>query len=363
MLELKSNVDWYRGFHEFLLETPDFIEFAGMFGGTPVLNTDDADLIKLHQRAIGFLHYQLDEKGRQRFFRAITSYANRYDVDIPKMDRDYLPYLQSLNEEGWVQLPDIDKKTVVNLVDHFKNGPLLPWGVTSKDQYMKAADLRSKTNVATVPDEFLSNRPDILNLALSHEALSIAANHMQAPPILLGITAWTSFSAQDNPERRPLEAQKFHFDLSDYRFVKQFIYLTDVDMESGPHVYAAKTHRSGVILAARDKCVRDGLINEAEFNEWYFRTLRKEDCDVENYLNCAPVAITGKAGSRLMVNTEGIHKGLMPVAKDRWILQFLYGVSASMQIDTNNGLKFSRENFLAQNSSLARYSGQFLNIV
>ena len=363
MPEQQSNVNWYRGFHRFLLSTPEFKEFSGMFGGEQVLQAKNMDLLKLQRLAIGFLHYRLDFDGRQRFFKAIASYAAQCGAAVPDLDKDDHKPLDTLNREGWAQLADIDQKTVDGLLAHFKNNPLLPWGKRAKEQYASAADLRTKTNVASVPDEFLSGRRDVLALGLSSDVLSIAAHHLQAPPILLGVTAWTSFASKDGATRPAVEAQKFHFDLDDYRFVKQFIYLTDVDDGSGPHEYIPKSHLPDTILAARDNCVNKGILSEDEFNEWYFRALRKDDSDVKSYLGIDPIAITGKAGSRLMVNTEGIHKGRVPIVKDRWIVQFLYGVSAHVQIDDKDGLFFSKADFLNLKSELSGYSGQFLNII
>ena len=44
-------------------------------------------------------------------------------------------------------------------------------------------------------------------------------------------------------------------------------------------------------------------------------------------IKASTVTVTGPKGSRLLVNTEGIHKGLPPQTHDRWLLQLLFGVS------------------------------------
>ena len=38
-------------------------------------------------------------------------------------------------------------------------------------------------------------------------------------------------------------AQMFHFDLDRIKWLKFFIYLTDVKINSGPHVYVSGTHK------------------------------------------------------------------------------------------------------------------------
>ena len=68
-------------------------------------------------------------------------------------------------------------------------------------------------------------------------------------------------------------------------------------------------------------------IHLQKFDHWYFQDLRKQDADAIRHLNQEPVTLTGAKGTRLLVNTEGIHKGLPPQKQDRWLLQLLFGVS------------------------------------
>ena len=58
-------------------------------------------------------------------------------------------------------------------------------------------------------------------------------------------------------------AQLFHFDMDRIRFLKVFIYLTDVGTENGPHVYVRGSHRSKPPAFFRDRRFSDAEVKRA----------------------------------------------------------------------------------------------------
>ena len=103
-------------------------------------------------------------------------------------------------------------------------------------------------------------------------------------------------------------AQLFHFDMDRLKFIKFFIYLTDVDEEHGPHVYVARSHVRKPSLVRRDGRIVDEEILSA-------------------YGADAIVEITGPQGTILAVDTRGFHKGRAPEAGDRLMFQVEYANS------------------------------------
>ena len=148
-----------------------------------------------------------------------------------------------------------------------------------------------------------------------------------APPILMHAAAWRSFAGDDGAMAAK-DAQHFHYDLDDHQFCKYFIYLTDVDGQSGPHAFVPRTHRPDVLASIHPEA---GTHAYDTFRQWYFNTLRKSDADVAKHIPIAPIEITGPAGSRFLVNTEGIHRGVPPITRDRWIVQFVYAVTPATE--------------------------------
>tara|TARA_B100000963_G_scaffold359326_1_gene386383 strand:- start:14379 stop:15176 length:798 start_codon:yes stop_codon:yes gene_type:complete len=92
-------------------------------------------------------------------------------------------------------------------------------------------------------------------------------------------------------------AQYFHRDFDNFKWLKIFVYLTDVHEENGPHSYIPKSHHSEDFLSFK----------------------RIQDEDIVNLEK--PVNIVGKAGTIIFADTFGIHKGVLPSEGFRDILQ------------------------------------------
>jgi hypothetical protein len=146
----------------------------------------------------------------------------------------------------------------------------------------------------------IANDPLVRELALRY--VGPRAQH-------LGTNIWWSY-ANDLPRSKRHEfAQLFHFDLDDYKFIKFFFYLTDVDLQSGPHVYVRGTH-------ARKQL------------RHVYPMRRLEDEDVSRTYGAHNiVAIEGRAGEGFCEDTFGLHKGAPPLKRDRLVLQFEYAIS------------------------------------
>jgi hypothetical protein len=133
--------------------------------------------------------------------------------------------------------------------------------------------------------------------------LAIAAKYLEAQPVNQGSLMWWSFSGKRTYRQQSQSAQIFHYDLDDYRFLKFFFYLTDVDDNSGPHV-----------------CIR-GSHNKKKLSHLWLRK-RETDQDITNYYGSESlVKICGKAGFGFAEDTLCFHKGITPTHKDRLILQ------------------------------------------
>ena len=74
--------------------------------------------------------------------------------------------------------------------------------------------------------------------------LSIVSHYLRCSAQLSDLSFWHSFptiTAQPETEA----AQLFHYDLDEFRWLKLFVFLTDVNLNTGPHVYIPGTHKAG----------------------------------------------------------------------------------------------------------------------
>jgi hypothetical protein len=102
----------------------------------------------------------------------------------------------------------------------------------------------------------------------------------------------------------------FHRDPDDWRFLKLFIYLTDVDEQSGPHEFVTGSHHSsGRILS------KPYINEELEYS----------------YGRKSMVKITGPKGTTFIEDTWGVHRGNMPITRPRLLLQVEYSLLPVMK--------------------------------
>ena len=165
--------------------------------------------------------------------------------------------------------------------------------------------------------------PHLLDIANDATVLSVVERYFGTVPTILGISAWWSFA--DPVEAT--EAQLFHYDTPDLKFCKMFIYLTDVEEDTGSFTFMEGTH----VLETLADIRRQWPGGMDEFDKWYFQTLRKTDGQIKRVFGYDPVSVTGPAGTLFVADTFGAHKGIPPETGERLVCQVLYGVSAMFQ--------------------------------
>jgi hypothetical protein len=159
----------------------------------------------------------------------------------------------------------------------------------------------SETHVANYRREDLVKFKPILDIANDPGLLQTVQDFLGAKPTISNVNMWWSFGGRKQAEH----AQLFHRDLDDWKFCKLFIYLTDVDAESGPHIYVRKTSQSPLFRKIR-------RYSDAEIE----KTFGKENV----------MKFTDSKGAAFMVDTYGFHKGLLPKSKNRLLLQIQYSL-------------------------------------
>jgi len=134
-------------------------------------------------------------------------------------------------------------------------------------------------------------------IATEPSLLSIVSEYLHASSISIKVNGWLSVG-RPNLTRNKLSsnAQLFHLDLDAFRFLKVFIYITDVSSENGPHVYVSGSshpyQNHSQVLSMLDSSLR---IKDADILSLYGQSsLRKH---------------MGKAGTVIIEDTSGFHKG------------------------------------------------------
>ncbi len=141
--------------------------------------------------------------------------------------------------------------------------------------------------------------------------LNIAKKYLNSDNVTFKVECYISNPFETSENEMKKNAQYYHYDCDYKKFLKIFIYLNDVDIESGPHVYVKKTHKKKVfkhILAER--------IDDKEIQKFYGESNQK--------------IFTKTEGSIIIEDTFGLHKGLVPKSKSRYVLILEYGAGKSI---------------------------------
>ncbi|ASY20703.1 hypothetical protein A1sIIA65_00180 [Candidatus Planktophila dulcis] len=156
----------------------------------------------------------------------------------------------------------------------------------------------------------LISSPVLQQLIFDESILRFAQNYLGSAPILDLVAMWwhTTFSTVPDKEA----AQWFHFDMDRLKWIKFFFYITDVDTNTGPHTFIARSHRKlGIPFSLRKK--------------GYVRLTDQEVAS--SFLPNQYKEFTGKGGTLIVEDTRGLHKGKHCVSGDRLLFQLEFTAS------------------------------------
>ena len=170
--------------------------------------------------------------------------------------------------------------------------PLNPPDCNVADAY--EIDLKADTLISSiVSDPFL---------------VDTVSTYLGAESHLLDYCLWYTFpSASPSSDA----AQLFHYDLDTLRWLKVFIFLSDVGAENGPHEYVEGSHQPGskpISLLKRDYA-------------------RLSDSEIDNFYSVNRKKLIARKGAVVLADTRCYHKGSNPTSGYRLVLQPIYAPS------------------------------------
>jgi hypothetical protein len=154
--------------------------------------------------------------------------------------------------------------------------------------------------------------PEIQRVIADPRILEIAQDYFGREPIFDFVAMWWH-AKSPTPDKNA--AQYFHFDMDRLRWLKFFFYVTDVHSNNGPHVFVPTSHKD----------------NGIPFEIRSLGYTRLTDQDVST---CFDPSIwktfTGSAGTMIVEDTRGLHKGAHVQSGARLLFQIqlttsLYG--------------------------------------
>lgn len=147
--------------------------------------------------------------------------------------------------------------------------------------------------------------PHLLQAMNHPDMLQIAAGFLGCKPTLSGAGLRWSFPSA-NPDA--IEVQKFHRDAEDWKILRLFIYLTDVQPDCGPHQFVRQSHKTG------------GRFRLAPYSDAFID---------EHYGRDKVETIHGARGTAFMGNMWGVHRGVPPTGRPRLLFNCTYTMTGT----------------------------------
>lgn len=257
---------------------------------------------RLSRPSIGvYLFHRVQERVRNPRLR--RKLADAVAFFRPKNDTPPNPDLATLNRDGVVMFPGYLDSGQADALREILSGMKCrdPWKQDRGTFLLE--DAPEGTHVADIPDAPLLRAAH--DIAFDERLLAIAAAYFGSVPYVDSIQAWWSLSGNEQPE----EAENFHRDNDGIRFLKFFLYLTDVNEGHGPHKFVKGSHVEGRLLGSG----------------------RLTDEEVANAFGSDRIlTMTGRAGDAFLEDTFGVHKGQLPVSGTRLLLQVRYSITPTI---------------------------------
>ena len=251
------------------------------------------------------LHYYFTIRNSWVFWYYVLNARARalYRANTPSLNETQKRILKEVRESG-IAFATLDEL--------FPNENLLPTLQAWEEQHRESADAISKKDFLkshwTMPLSFnfenpfckLSIREEIFSIVNSYDMLCRSLNYIHlARTIPVGDAA-------------PVFSQLWHRDPEEKRMMKFFLYLSDVDTESGPFTYVKNSNYGATKYGSLFPQVLPMGVYPDE-KEVSIK-IKKEDI----------ITATGKAGTVIFCDTAGLHRGGYAKSKERIMFTSFY---------------------------------------
>ena len=206
--------------------------------------------------------------------------------------------LEDLERDGVARLAPLTTRAAIGrMATYFMQQPVI--GPDGRASLLR--DLPADAAAAPYALDAVVRCPGLIELVNSPSVIEIAAAYIGCKPTISSLGVRWSFPTSE----KRAAFHTFHRDVDDWRFLKLFIYLTDVDAESGPHCYVRTSHRSA--FRPRGRGYRHADL-KARFGADKMHV------------------VTGPRGTTFLADTLGVHCGEVPRSRARLLLQVQYSL-------------------------------------
>jgi hypothetical protein len=246
----------------------------------------------------------------------------RFTHEPPPLDEVQQSILERLREEGYATLPFselVSDPAVWNELDQSAAGFIAETEAgLAAEQEGSESNLRRRAGKEFVVRKYSSNvqlglDDPWLRLGVNPRLLDIANAYLEMWSKLEYVDVW--YTAPAGGDRR--SSQRWHRDFNDRHLLKAFVYLVDVDEETGPFEYVARSAPGGELES-----------------HWPWRPLGDNyppEDELAERIGDHAVTFTAPKATLIFCNTSGFHRGGFASGKPRVLATFTWDSPASLK--------------------------------
>lgn len=238
--------------------------------------------------------------GLRRFFAAIeakTRPAGTLALDTPRAREIY----DALRTRGHTEdLRPFSDAMIKEMYDFLVSKPMADYETPTKVAFTYP-DIPKNVHTAIYPLETVVRIPHLFEFAANPDYLAAIEHLFGCKPQIGVIQAFWRFPTTEEP----VKDEHWHRDFETLRFLKSFLYLTDVTPDTGPHQFVEASH----------------LINK----HWKMGVASDQDIE-KAYGKDQIISKLGRAGTCFIEETNGWHKGAQPKTGPRLAIQVVYSI-------------------------------------
>jgi hypothetical protein len=231
--------------------------------------------------------------------------------------------VDALKKDGLLKLGEVLNKAQCGTIEQYFSDKTVS---TRKYGEIQKSEAKTKGLKFCNYNEMSVYMNDYFNVIACHpRIINIVSEYLGSlPTIQLLMCRWTL--AQDN---KPERSQYFHHDYHGIKFVKLFVYLSDVVDDDTAHVFVKKSQNEAYCNQRLKKYYQENPQDKETIRQWLLKKELggehelKDDVIYKLFERSQIELVKGGKGFAFLEDTSGMHKGNVP-SKDRLFFSAIY---------------------------------------
>ena len=183
-------------------------------------------------------------------------------------------------------------------------------------QLSSVDDIRSRgSHYASYSRVTILNCPHLLDLCNDPAVISLIGSYLGCVPTLSGINLFWTFATPESGN-----VSVFHRDQNGFRSVSMYVFLTEVDSDSGPHQYV----RSSADHETCREVLNEGTNKSVDVDQFFSPPWASDM--VEEVFGQRVTTVEGVPGTTFLTDAYGLHRGVLPKKQDRLLFYAVYSL-------------------------------------